>query len=138
MNSFTKERKLFNPCPKHTFFVHKSLDTTGSPSGTVIHWEKNVKLNCPVAKSKRKIVFFKLNVHELILPVFRSLVPKDFQEMESPGKTPHTNTQRSFSFLHSWSHYNTFAHAGESRKAAEIGGKINRGFTRQKTAFCSG
>lgn len=79
MNSFTKDRRLFSPCPRHTF-VQKSLDATGSPSGTAIRREKNVKLNCPVAKSKRKIVFFKLNVLEFILPGF-TLVPKDFQEM---------------------------------------------------------
>lgn len=92
LNSFSKER-LFSPCPKHTF-VHKSLDATGSPSGTVIHGgKKNMKLNCAVAKSKRKIVFFKLNVLESILPVFTLWFPgisRRWSHLEKLSTLTHT------------------------------------------------
>lgn len=47
-------------------------DTLGKKSKTQLSSGKN---------SKRKIVFFKLNVLEFILPGFHSLVPKDFQEI---------------------------------------------------------
>lgn len=56
--------------------------------------------------------------------------------MESPGKTPHTDTQRDFFPSSTVGH--TAAHLHPLAKAQIQMGGINWGFSGQKTAFCSG